>query len=173
MVLLWTRSDYLGPNNDVITWGFDHETSHFAIKFYGGAATRIVHNTILGGRRIDGAEGFLKHRNIIKFIEVLLPNGWEELAYNAVTGTDKAKAYDKLYLLWLIGAALKYKLTGVYPTEVGLDSPAASICHELVEYLPAGIDLGVDFDRAWMPDVLYDLLIEKWGSDIIDLRGLG
>lgn len=171
MVLVWTRSNLFNLDIDAISWLFNDESSHFGIKFYGGSEAKFIHTNIFGGRHIDNTSKFLSTRRIVKFIEVLLPDGVEDELYYYLTRSDKHDDYDLKFFFWLTKAGLAYKFLGTpLPDVIERDNPNAAICHEMIEYLPH-IDFSIDFSRAVMPDNLYDMLIDRWGTDIIDLRG--
>ncbi len=153
MKLIWTRSDILSDEQDLITWAFGHRSSHFAIAFFDEA---IFFHSHWRGITIDEYYEFWSKRIKVYEIDVPIEEDEEVEVLKTMIDLHGMLEYDYKFLWWLIKTGAKKKLLSIAPPFfIGEQNPDATICHEALELLPEPFRPEIDFKRAVMPDDLY------------------
>lgn len=143
MKLIWTKVPMIA-DQDVITWGLEEPTSHFAVGFSSGM---ILHSTFTKGVHLQREEDFLKNRKVVFEIEVPVPIEVERKSlYNILPRLHQSNPYDYKYVIFLAFEAVKKKLfrSRIAPN-VTFSSKNGTICHEILGW--AGV-LPEDFDDS-------------------------
>ena len=162
MKFVFTKSTLLGDNDDVITWAFDHNCSHFAVGFFDEA---VFFHSVWDGPGVDDYYEFYKHRK--KVYEIDIPLSYEEEAHILFTMIDVGGDldYDYEFFKWLVKVGFNKKiLRKPVPDSVKFQDPGSIICHEALSLMPDNIIEkyfnNVDVSSAVMPEDLYHLLWE-------------
>lgn len=158
MKLIWTRMEVFGKD-DIITWAFDHEVSHFAIEFFNGSA--ILHSDMYGIEVLE-PESFYKKRVKIYEIPLEVSHEQEAKTFEAMVKRWGRRKYDFTYFFSLAKQGVRKKFFGKnIDYKQVKHNKEDIICHELFQLIPDNIRPNVDVTQAVMPELLYKI-IKEW-----------
>ncbi len=158
MRLIWTRSDILSDEHDIVTWAYGHRCSHFAIAFFNET---VFFHSHWDGVGVDDYYDFYASR--IKVYEIEYDIGYEEQSeiLQAMIDLHGMLGYDYRFLAWLVWNGAKIKVLGMDPAKrIESEDPDLIICHEAVQLLPDDIRPDIDWSQAVMPEDTYRLIVE-------------
>lgn len=153
MKLIWTRSTWVGDKQDIITWAYGHQCSHFAVSFFDESV--FFHSTI-GGVQLAEKYHFYKHRIKVFEIDLKTTDIEECELLKTLVEIFGDYEYDYKFFWWLTWAGFKNKILGIKPPFfIEKEDPRSIICHEVIQLLPDEILPTIEFKKSVMPQHLY------------------
>ena len=143
-VVLTVDTRINGGKSDLVTWGLEEGSSHFALVFFDS----IVFHAHFFGVGFDGIADTLSHRKIVDEFEIPLKERTElDVLRHISEKKHELKYYDYRFFLWLCWRVLLLKLLRIpIPNKKRYQSKNGLLCNEALSVLPKQIRQRFAFD---------------------------